>query len=46
MMPVRVPVVVENARSSVGRKGPTQRSAVFDTTFAVVSTPSSVRCDR
>ena len=46
MMPVSVPVVVEKARSSVGRNGPTHRNAVFDTTLADVRTTSSVRYDR
>ena len=41
MIPVSVPVVVEKARSSVGRNGPTHRSAVFETTLAPVSTASS-----
>ena len=40
---VGVPVVVLNARSSVGRNGPTQRSAVFDTTLAAVRVASWAR---
>ena len=43
MMLVSVPVVVPKARSRVGRNGPTQRSAVFDTTLAAVSVAISTR---
>ena len=46
MIPVSVPVVVENARSSVGRNGPTHRNAVFATILAIVRIASSERCDR
>jgi hypothetical protein len=41
MIPVIVPVVVPNARSKVGRKGPIHRKAMLETIRAVASEPSS-----